>query len=52
MAYNDNRSKGAIGLILGGVLVVAAAVFIFAGAGVKEVTSDADLPSVSSPEKK
>ncbi|MCA6114043.1 hypothetical protein J6524_03745 [Bradyrhizobium sp. WSM 1738] len=55
MADGDNRPKGTIGLILGGVIVVAAAVFFLAGgelSGTKEVTSDADLPPVSSPEKK
>ncbi|WP_156908446.1 MULTISPECIES: hypothetical protein [Bradyrhizobium] len=55
MAENDNRSKGTIGLILGGVIALAAAVFILTGGelgGTKDVTSDADLPPVSSPEKK
>jgi hypothetical protein len=55
MADNDNRQKGTIGLILGGIIAVAAAAFILTGGelgGVKEVTSDADLPPVSSPEKK
>jgi hypothetical protein len=55
MADHDNRSKGTIGLILGGVIVVAAAVFMLAGgelSGTKEVSSDADLPPVSSPAKK
>lgn len=52
---DDNRLKGKIALILSGVLVAAAAVFILTGAelgGVKEVSGDADLPPVSSPEKK
>jgi hypothetical protein len=52
---DDKRPKGTIGLILGGVIVVAAAIFFLAGGelgGVKEVTSDADLMPVASPEKK
>jgi hypothetical protein len=52
---DDNRLKSKTALILSGVLAVAAAVFILAGAelgGVQEVSSDADLPPVSSPEKK
>ena len=52
---DDNRLKGKIALILSGVLVAAAAVFILTGAelgGVKEVSGDADLPPVSSPETK
>ena len=50
MADNDNRSKGTIGLILGGIIAVAAAAFILTGGeigGVKEVSSDADLAPVA-----
>ena len=50
MADNDNRSKGTIGLILGGIIAVAAAVFFLTGGelgGVKEVTSDSDLAPVA-----
>jgi hypothetical protein len=50
MADNDNRSKGTIGLILGGIIAVAAVVFLLAGGqlgGVKEVTSDSDLAPVA-----
>jgi hypothetical protein len=50
MADNDNRPKRAIGLILGGVIAVAAAAFILTGGelgGVKEVTSDSDLAPVA-----
>jgi hypothetical protein len=50
MADDDNRPKRAIGLILGGVIAVAAAVFILTGGelgGVKEVSSDADLAPVA-----
>jgi len=46
------RSASTIGLIVAVVLVLAATVFFFTGGGVKEVTSDADLPPVASPEKK
>ena len=45
----DNRSNSAIGLVLGGIFAIAAAVFIFSGGvGVKEVNSDADLPPIAS----
>ncbi|MEH2501752.1 hypothetical protein V1290_000563 [Bradyrhizobium sp. AZCC 1578] len=50
MADNDNRTKGTIGLILGGVIALAAAAFILTAGelgGTKEVTSDADLPPVA-----
>jgi hypothetical protein len=50
MADNDNRAKGTIGLILGGIIAVAAATFILTGGelgGVKEVTSDSDLAPVA-----
>ncbi len=46
MADNDNRPKRTIGLILSGILAVAAAAFILTSeelGGVKEVTSDSDL---------
>lgn len=53
---DNNRSnepaRGSIGLLLGGVLAVAAALFIMTGGqlgGVKEVRGDADLPAVASP---
>lgn len=57
MADNNpnNPSTGTIGLMLGGVLALAAMVFILTGGqlgGVKEIKSDADLPPVASPEKK
>ena len=48
---SDNNGNGSIGLILGGIFAVAAAVFIFSGGqlgGVKEVHSDADLPPIAS----
>jgi hypothetical protein len=46
----DNRTNGRFGLVLGGVVVLAAAVFILTGGelgGKKEVKSDADLPPVT-----
>jgi len=52
---NGNPSSGTIGLMLGGVLALAAVIFILTGGqlgGVKDVSSDADLPPVASPEKK
>jgi hypothetical protein len=55
----DNEPKGptggTIGLMLGGLLALAAMVFIVSGGhlgGVKEIRSDADLPPIASPEKK
>ena len=55
----DNEPKGpaggTIGLMLGGLLALAAVVFIVSGGqlgGVKEIRSDADLPPIASPEKK
>jgi hypothetical protein len=45
-------SRGGIGLLLGGVVVAAAVVFMLTGGqlgGVKGVNSDADLPAVASP---
>ena len=50
MADNDNRRKGTIGFILGGIIAAAAAAFILTGGelgGVKEVTSDSDLAPVA-----
>jgi hypothetical protein len=45
----DNRSNGAMGLVLGGIFAIAAAVFILSGGvGVKEVNSDADQPPIAS----
>ena len=48
----ETRSKGGIGLILGGIFAVAAAFFIFTGGelgGEKKIKGDADLPPVASP---
>lgn len=45
-------SRGSIGLLLSGVVVAAAVVFMLTGGqlgGVKGVNSDADLPAVASP---
>jgi hypothetical protein len=50
MADNDHRPKRTIGLILGGIIAVAAAAFILTGGelgGVKEVTKDSDLAPVA-----
>ncbi|HKS65164.1 MAG TPA: hypothetical protein VJT13_25910 [Xanthobacteraceae bacterium] len=54
MADNNGPepSRGSIGLLLGGVVVAAAVVFMLTGGqlgGVKGVNSDADLPAVASP---
>jgi hypothetical protein len=54
MADNNRPepSRGSIGLLLGGVVVAAAVVFMLTGGqlgGVKGVNSDADLPAVASP---
>ena len=52
MADNNEPSRGSIGLLLGGVVVAAAVVFMLTGGqlgGVKGVNSDADLPAVASP---
>lgn len=49
---NEEPSRGNMGLLLGGVLVAAAVVFMLTGGqlgGVKEIRSDADLPPVASP---
>ena len=48
----ENRSKGGIGLMLGGIFAVAAAFFILTGGelgGEKKIKGDADLPPVASP---
>lgn len=48
---SDEPKNGAIGLMLGGVLAVAAMVFILTGGqlgGVKEVNGDADMPPLAS----
>ena len=48
---NRNPANGTLGLILGGVLAVAAAIFILTGGelgGKHSVDSDADMPPVAS----
>lgn len=48
---NPNGANGTLGLILGGVLLAAAALFILTGGelgGKKTVVGDADLPPVAS----
>lgn len=53
MADNNNENaKGLVALIVGGIVLLAVVIFFWTGGGVKEVTSDADLPPVASPEKK
>lgn len=47
----QNEANGALGLILAGVAIAAAALFILTGGelgGKKTVESDADLPPVAS----
>ena len=48
----DEPARGRVGLLLGGVLAVAAVLFMLTGGqlgGVKEIRGDADLPAVASP---
>jgi hypothetical protein len=48
----DEPPRASVGLLLGGVLVVAAVVFMLTGGqlgGVKEVNGDADMPPIASP---
>jgi hypothetical protein len=54
MADNNNTSAGFLGAVLGGLIAVAALVFIITGGelgGEKKIKSDADLPPVASPAK-
>jgi hypothetical protein len=47
---NDKQGMGLLGLLLAGVVVLAAGVFILSGGqlgGKKQVASDADLPPVT-----
>ena len=49
---NGNQGTGLFGLLLAGVVVLAAGVFIISGGqlgGKKQVMSDADLPPVTTP---
>ena len=46
---NDNQGTGLLGLLLAGVVVLAAGMFILGGGqlgGKKQVLSDSDLPPV------
>lgn len=48
---NQNGANGTLGVILGGALIAAAALFILTGGelgGKKTVQGDADLPPVAS----
>ena len=51
---DNNRPNGAVGLVLGSILALAAAAFMLSGGelgGEKKVNGDADLPPVASPDK-
>ena len=51
---DNKRPVGDLGLILGGIVVAAAALFLVTGGelgGKKKIGGDADLPPISSPEK-
>jgi hypothetical protein len=51
MADNDNKGTGMFGLLLAGVAVLAAGLFILTGGqlgGKKQVLSDTDMPPVTS----
>lgn len=50
----NNAGTGAIGLVLGGIVALAAMAFIVSGGnlgGVKEVNGDADMPPVATGKK-
>jgi hypothetical protein len=52
---DNNPSTGFLGAILGGIIALAAIVFIVTGGelgGTKKIEGDADLPPVASPEPK
>jgi hypothetical protein len=52
---DNNTSTGFLGAVLGGIIALAAIVFIVTGGelgGTKKVESDADLPPVASPAPK
>ena len=47
---DNNGKNGAFGFVLGGVVVLAAALFILTGGGLggkKEIRGDADMPPVT-----
>jgi hypothetical protein len=49
---DNHQSYSGLGLILGGIVAIALAVFLLTGGdlgGTKKVESDADLPKVTSP---
>jgi hypothetical protein len=51
----DNPSTGFLGAVLGGIIAVAAFVFLISGGelgGEKKIQGDADLPPVASPAPK
>ncbi|HLL27339.1 MAG TPA: hypothetical protein VKT73_06775 [Xanthobacteraceae bacterium] len=45
--------SGSFGFLLGGIVAIVLAIFLFAGTelGKKKVRGDADMPPISSPEK-
>jgi hypothetical protein len=52
---DNNTSTGFLGAVLGGIVAVAAVVFLITGGefgGTKKVQGDADLPPVASPTSK
>jgi hypothetical protein len=52
---DNNTSTGFLGAVIGGLIAVAALVFIITGGelgGEKKIKSDADLPPVASPAPK
>jgi len=49
---NNGKATNPLGFVIGGILLLAAVSFFWTGGGVKDVSSDADLPPVASPERK
>jgi hypothetical protein len=55
MMADNNPSTGFLGAVLGGIVALAAVVFLLTGGdlgGTKKVEGDADLPPVASPTPK
>ena len=54
MKTEHNNSGGIFGLIIGGIVALAAAIFIFTGGdlgGKKSIDGDQDLPPIASVDK-
>lgn len=52
---NGNKPNGTVGLLIGGVFALAAALFMLSGGvlgGKKTVYGDADMPPIASPAQK